>query len=230
MPSYSIVSAKGETDHVTVIVGPEARKYVIHKTFLSHYSEYFDNALNGSWEEAEDRTIALDDIEPRTFDFFVDWLYSQNLPATDEDWSVVTETKRLRDLSIVKVCAFGDRFMVPKLLQDANNHYIDTWISSMHPPSYNTVIYAFDNLRTDIRLLEFLVDTHCAFWKRDHDDLNEAQKAQQCQLPNEFLVRVMYRYSELKDTGKDGKDLDRSSYHEHSSHEEREGCCLQIQW
>lgn len=222
------MSAKGETDHVTVVVGPERRKYVIHKTFLTHYSEYFNNALNGSWEEAEDRAITLHDIEPGIFNVFVDWLYSQNLPATDEDWSVVTETKPLRDLNMVKVCVFGDRFMVPKLLQDANNHYIDARIWHKRPPRYNTVIYAFNNLRTDIRLLKFLVDTHCAFWERDHDDLDEAEKAQQSQLPNDFLVRVMYRYSELKDTEENGKILDHCSYHEHASHEEREGCRLMM--
>jgi hypothetical protein len=171
--------------------------------------------------EAEDRTITLDDIEPGTFNVFVDWLYSQKLPTTDKDWQVVTETKDGPDLSIIKTCVFGDRFMVPKLLQDANNHCADT---HSFPPRYNGIIYAFNNLRSDVPLLNFLVDLHCAFWQRTCDDADEDEKALQSQLPNDFLVRVMYRYSELRETKTYGRRLERCLYHLHASDEEREEC------
>jgi hypothetical protein len=211
---------------VSIEVGPEHRRYVLHKALLLHYSDYFRNALNGSWMEAEDRTITLDDVEPGTFNVFVDWLYSQKFPTTDKDWQVVTETEDESDLNIIKTCAFGDRFMVPKLFQDANNHYVD---AKLNLSLYSIVIYAFNNLRSDTPLLKFLVDLHCAVWQRTCDDTDEDEKALQPQLPNDFLVRVMYRYSELRETKIDGTELDRCSYHVHTSDEEREECRRKIE-
>jgi hypothetical protein len=51
----------------------------------------------------------------------------------------------------------------PRLLQVASNYYVDTRISDTWVPRYKVVIDAFNNFRTDIALLKFLVDTHCAF-------------------------------------------------------------------
>ena len=81
-------------------------------------------------------------MDPGIFNVFVDWVYLQKLPATDKDWDVVTETKDLANLSIMKARAFSDHFIVPKLLQDASNYYVDTKISVITAPNYNVVIYA----------------------------------------------------------------------------------------
>jgi hypothetical protein len=62
-----------------------------------------------------------------------------------------------------EVCAFEDCFMVPRLLQVASNYYVDTRILDTWVPRYKVVIDAFNNFRTDIAFLKFLVDTHCAF-------------------------------------------------------------------
>lgn len=47
-------------------VGPDRVKYCDHKALLVHHSEYFRNALGGSWEEAKAALIVLEEIEPAT--------------------------------------------------------------------------------------------------------------------------------------------------------------------
>lgn len=48
---------------VVVEIGPERKKYYIHRALLVHHSEYFRKALHGSWQEAEKGVVALDDVE-----------------------------------------------------------------------------------------------------------------------------------------------------------------------
>lgn len=51
---------------VKVEVGPDRIQYSVHPSLLTYHSEYFRRALNGSWKEAEDRIIKLDDVDCRT--------------------------------------------------------------------------------------------------------------------------------------------------------------------
>ncbi|KAF1970501.1 hypothetical protein BU23DRAFT_570673 [Bimuria novae-zelandiae CBS 107.79] len=50
----------------TVEVGPNAKKYNVHKALLVHHSEYFAKALTGSWTEAQTGVVKLDDLEEDT--------------------------------------------------------------------------------------------------------------------------------------------------------------------
>ena len=66
---------------MTVVeVGPEERRYNIHRTLLIHHSEYFCGALRWPRKDALDFVISLEDIEPGIFNVFVNWLYTQRLP------------------------------------------------------------------------------------------------------------------------------------------------------
>ena len=60
----SAVALEGPSAIVIIQVGPEHRRYYLHKAFLIHYSEYFRKALSGPWKEAEEGVIPLEDIEP----------------------------------------------------------------------------------------------------------------------------------------------------------------------
>lgn len=49
---------------VTLKVGPELKKFRVHKALLLKHSEYFRKALRGSWTEAKEGVVKIDDIEP----------------------------------------------------------------------------------------------------------------------------------------------------------------------
>jgi hypothetical protein len=54
---------------VTVEVGPERVKHLVHKALLEENSEYFKKALNGPWKEAEDKVLCLDDVDCRSCEY-----------------------------------------------------------------------------------------------------------------------------------------------------------------
>lgn len=66
-------------------VSTEKTKYRLSKFLLIHYPDYLRKALSGSWKEAKDEYITLDDIEAPVLDVFVKWLYTQTLPDSPED-------------------------------------------------------------------------------------------------------------------------------------------------
>jgi len=58
-----------------VKVGPDAKKFNIHKTVLCHNSCYFKNALVGPWVETQTGVVELDDVEPKICKFKVMYTY-----------------------------------------------------------------------------------------------------------------------------------------------------------
>jgi hypothetical protein len=53
-------------DVIRIEVGPERTQYFVHPSLLAQHSEYFKRAMNGSWKEAEERVIRLDDVDCET--------------------------------------------------------------------------------------------------------------------------------------------------------------------
>jgi hypothetical protein len=56
-------AARGEL--VNIRVGNDPVVYKIHKDPLLEHSEYFKNALNGSWSESRDGIAPLEDVDQR---------------------------------------------------------------------------------------------------------------------------------------------------------------------
>ncbi|KAJ9643107.1 clathrin associated protein complex medium subunit [Coniosporium tulheliwenetii] len=64
---------------VTINVGPNARPFHIHRAPLCRWSEYFRGAFEGSFREAEEKALTLDDVSVKTFVAFTEWLYMRAL-------------------------------------------------------------------------------------------------------------------------------------------------------
>jgi len=94
-------------------------------------------------------------------------------------------------------------------------------------PPYEDVIYGFAKLRTDHPILDLLVETHCRQFHEELDSEENGEIELRPQLPIEFLIRVMLRYSNLRrkmaSWPKIG-DLNRCDYHGHTSEKERAHC------
>lgn len=210
---------------MTIEAGPDRKKYLLHKAFLTHYSEYFRNALKGPWKEAEEGVIPLEDIDLGVLNIFTNWLYTQE-PPVGRDWCVVADIQddmrstAMTSLLMCKAVAFGDRFMAPKFYRDVNNRLAKRF--HKQPPHYSTIIYAFENMPADRPLLKLLVDSHCRWWNLSMDE--GAEQELQTQLPHEFLLRVMRTF------GKDAKKtLKICDYHEHETGEEKARCMEQTE-
>lgn len=124
------------------------------------------------------------------------------------------------DLRLVKAWAFADRFRAPGFRQAVNNAFVN--LTKSYPPFYSVIIYVFDNLPTTCGLRKFLVDAHCAMWSKAHDE-NDHDLELRSQLPLDFWSLAMVRHSEARDDP-GLYALDRCSYHEHCSEEEKDQC------
>ena len=92
-----------------IVVG-SGKQYFIHRQLLCRTSEYFDRLFNGGFEESADGTMHKPDFDPRTFDIFVHWLYSRELP---KDCQLPDEPDK--PLRFLHMLSFANYILIPSL-------------------------------------------------------------------------------------------------------------------
>ncbi|KAF2662317.1 hypothetical protein K491DRAFT_673381 [Lophiostoma macrostomum CBS 122681] len=232
MSTMPLISEAARDCIISIEVGPDKVKYSVYKSVLMHYSKYFHNSLGGSWKEAANNMIQITDIDPSIFNIFVNWLYRQALPVSLEDWVITAElTKLSSNLLPTQLCnmlkmktyVFADRFQVPALRKALQREIASPNIDCA--PSFDMIIYAFENLREGDPILLFLVDSTCMFWN-PFQSSNE-EKAMLSRLPHDYLAMAFTRYGRLVMTqwGNAPRKLgDVCQYHEHESVDEKQAC------
>lgn len=205
----------------------------MQKAFLMHYSEYFKNALIGSWKEAKEGIIHLADVDCSPFNVFVDWIYTQKLPVGPAKWRTTSEDQNSDDqgIALVKLYVFANRFLVPTLRKALTHKILHTLDEvnrgAVRPLSYASVIYAFNNLPSTDPMLDMFVDLYHMSWTSE-SDIDPKQIGLFPQLPHEFLLRFMRRVGTARE--KQGSSpwlkfsLNVCSYHEHESALEKSNC------
>ncbi|KAF2127350.1 hypothetical protein P153DRAFT_344937 [Dothidotthia symphoricarpi CBS 119687] len=216
-PAFGTIVSKG---CVVIEVGPHHRKYDVHKGLLVYHSEYFRNSLRGSWKEAREGKIVLEDVDPHVFNTFVYWLYTHTLAPDykDQDFGHDLEKSSRHFVVSIQAYAFGDRFLVPAFRRAVNNDLV-TFIKELYVEIEDMVAMAqeaFATIPSDRPILQLLVDDHCDYWYQRH----EGDAALLDKLPQAFLVRVMRRFAEQKGNSKKVKRC----YYEHGSEEEANDC------
>lgn len=87
---------------VTVLVGPEKKPFYVYKEILCFYSKYFQNAFDGSFREADDRELVLDDIDVQTFRHVAQWLQNRgNIDETNAE--AVVESLQMATSSVNRI-------------------------------------------------------------------------------------------------------------------------------
>lgn len=66
----------GEGSTLTVLVGSEQQKFVVHRDVLTKSSTFFQSAVKPSLFGPKDRQIKLPDQDAIAFEIYVNWLYS----------------------------------------------------------------------------------------------------------------------------------------------------------
>jgi hypothetical protein len=213
---------------VTVKIGPEHAMYRIHKALLVHHSNYFRKALRGSWKEAEEGQVVLDDLEPAAFDVFVDWLYTKKIPETQQQWLTLEPNEDFYDYNCrmnmlrLKAYVVADRLGSQELLEMINNNYVDDNCDS--PPWYKEINYAFSNIPSNRRILKLIVAAHCTY-SRPNDDKQWADQTELGDiLPLEFLLQVLKYYQQMVEDRSWEEQLYACPFHEHVTDEERQEC------
>jgi hypothetical protein len=210
----------------------------LHKALLTHHSEYFRNAFNGSWKEANDKLISLDDVEVVAVDIFANWLYTQQVPNSSEvdslaDLENIDDKYDDDDSTITgytKALVFGARFMVPLFRKAVHDCIVDTLLPKSNvpyePPCFTATKYAHENLSPNHKILELLLNYHCRYLVMGETEDDIAEWAE-WDLPPMLLIRMVARHSHRasESSGAWWKvHLKRCDYHDHLNDQERKLC------
>jgi hypothetical protein len=227
--NFSITARQGPVQNVVIEVGPNHIQYHLPRTLLTHYSGYFDKALNGPWKESNGQPIKLDDVIPAVFNLFVNWLYSQKIPylfawelAAEWDMDGVESMEDNEGAMLeIMLYAFADRFLVPTL-HTGLNRVLTT--RKYGTPSLDVITYAFNHLPDTEPILRFFVDVYCsrdAFSSRSEpEEVREWEE----KLPREFLLRVARRIRVVSEPGVETPVIESCDYHGHTDEAQRDEC------
>ena len=69
---------------INLYVGPERKRFVVHKKLLTSQSAFFDKALNGGFMEADKGSIHLEEDDAASVALLVGFLYRGTIPGTDK--------------------------------------------------------------------------------------------------------------------------------------------------
>lgn len=106
---------------------------------------------------------------------------------------------------LLKAYVLAHYLEAPEFKSCATTAFVN--LNGARAPYYEMVSYTFDKLDTSDVILRFMVDLQCIVWK-PFDDISAAELARRAQLPNSFLVRVMFRFQKLQGS-KNGGDKDK---------------------
>jgi hypothetical protein len=68
---------------ITLLVGPEQQKLVVHVGYITRTSAFFAAALKKEWAEGQTRTVELHEEAPEMMAQYLDWVYTSKLPTKD---------------------------------------------------------------------------------------------------------------------------------------------------
>ncbi|KAG9833758.1 hypothetical protein KCU98_g12219, partial [Aureobasidium melanogenum] len=116
-PERSLIPTQSTAPYIDVVV--EGKSTLISKHLLCSQSSFFDRALNGSFREAHDNRVILDECY-EVFQIFHTWLLEGKLEfvALNPDASVDVHVEQ-HQLALLEIYIFADRLGIPKLSDDA---------------------------------------------------------------------------------------------------------------
>lgn len=159
----------------------------------------------------------------------MDWVYTGKLFVGGldwEDWKDLNKedfTDAAMEHALIPLCAFLYRILASGFRKAVEHAIVDYWLGlTVSQPLYSTVISAFASLPSKSPVLRLLVDTHCDAFTEESDDDGQ-EKELRTQLPNEFLVHVMLRYSDMLKE-RQYQELNACDYHDHQTEAERDEC------
>jgi hypothetical protein len=169
---------------VTFLIGPDEKKFIVHKEFACNYSPILKAAFNSQFIEGQTQTYRLEDTTEGTVRLFVQWLYYQQLEILQlQDDDVDDDLAIDEDKSLFGVWILADKLGAPHL----QNLAIESikkinrktqGLATMH------LHYIYDNTSAGSLLRRYMVD-QCRNYL-----LPESYTECPHYFPHEFLIEL----------------------------------------
>lgn len=167
---------------VTLEIGLEKTKFVVHKEFVCHHPPVFKAAFNSDFTEGQTQTYTLEEPDETTGRLLVHWIYSQNL---DIDWELAEFDKYI---ALPKLWVLGDKLLMPRLqnqvlrkISQRNEEHQEIYTATLN------FIYKITSKDSVLRI--FMV--HLVAFYLDPEVYSEAPE----EFPNEMLLGLAAYYA-----------------------------------
>jgi hypothetical protein len=189
-------SAAAASGTVVVIVGPEEKRYTLHKRLLEYHSGYFRSIFTKRISECRLRGVSV-----KGFDIFIDWMYETSLRSYTDDTESIPHM-------------FHAYLVATKLLigsfKTAVMEEIFDLLSGRHLHAA-VVGWCFEVLPDNDPLLVLIVDTFCV--NNGVKEMSIKDFATIDDLPKQYLVRILRKLHQLSKLPEDKRVLDREDYY-----------------
>ncbi|KAK8166029.1 hypothetical protein BC567DRAFT_297842 [Phyllosticta citribraziliensis] len=159
---------------LTFVVGPNQKKFAIHRDIICGSSRFFDIAFNhGHFKESQTKRMALEDTDENVFRVVLDWMYAPEqqmlkrypLEAyrTDDQGNKV---EKWWDYLLSSCYIFSVVYDIPKLADDIMRLFqarFGIW-NTAKCPSIFTILRVFDNVPEDSALSKLLIEKFAEHW------------------------------------------------------------------
>ena len=140
---------------VSIFVGSEEKKFVLHKLLLCKEAPYFNKMFNGNFDEANTQECYLKDEEPYAFELFVYYIYANRFP---DDVNTVAGVILVFE-PIVKFYVLADKLLMSKAAKTAClDALIAARAASGHRFGENTVKFVLSHTAEGCPLRKLVVD------------------------------------------------------------------------
>ncbi|KAF2151889.1 hypothetical protein K461DRAFT_158685 [Myriangium duriaei CBS 260.36] len=115
---------KGDFMHTAkVLVGRSEVQFSVHTAKICKASPFFRAALKGNWLEAKEQTIRLPEDDAKTFEDFLEWVYSNNI-----ELEFLESSKQSLDIRpLIKLYLLTEKLQVPA----CNERILDLLVSNV---------------------------------------------------------------------------------------------------
>ncbi|KAH8590766.1 hypothetical protein B0O99DRAFT_598794 [Bisporella sp. PMI_857] len=140
---------------VTLYAGKakSAPKFLVHRSFATHYSTVLKAAFESDFVEGKTQTYRFSDASKEVLELLTHWFYTQDLDLNDEAVQVH---------NLCKLWVLADEYLIPKL-QNQILLAIDNF-SKQHQSIYiSSVKYLWKNTAPGSGIRRLFLH-HCAYW------------------------------------------------------------------
>lgn len=195
---------------IVVLVSVTEQRFTVHKDIICTKPKFFTAACRKSWPEGRVKVVRLPEVEPTTFQLYLDWVYSDNI-ATESN-GLPESHKPLVKLYLLGNY-LGDMQCRNETMKVPCAHHQD--LGSL-VPSEKSAHLVWENTTPGSLLRKWLVDIYV--WRASSDFLVQAIVLFPPELTQQFalvlrealkqrstasavLQRSMSEYLEVEDTG-----------------------------
>lgn len=216
-----------------MLIGPEQKRYTVHRQIICQTSEYFRALCNGQWKESSKGVVKLDDVMEIAFNVYICWIYTGRIdvldPASDAEAMSVKhdKNKEQNDFKdtlwrLAHAFALGDRFLdlcfqntvidEYALLSQQNNRHLGP----------ETLTAVWETVPSQSCLMRAVVDTVAVRMKAS--SFNDIVAHLPSGLVNE-IAKAQLRDRELDLSARGICNRQRCFYHDHTDGKGKTECC-----